>query len=175
MCCGWPNSLLPSSYSPPLPPPPPPPPPHPSSSSLLLPETADGEPRAGSDAASERGGGRPTPGAVLGPGGCHPRGRPGLSRAPARTPHHSNMPPTGPRDAGVSGMSEGTVGGDGVGRGRKRRFGGGGTWKVCFALSMRLHPLYKEGERLASLWVPTICSNGIILMYRRCFFGGIGE
>ena len=27
-----------------------------------------------------------TPGTALGPGGCHPRGRPGLSRAPARTP-----------------------------------------------------------------------------------------
>ena len=26
------------------------------------------------------------PGTALGPGGCHPRGRPGLSRAPARTP-----------------------------------------------------------------------------------------
>ena len=31
-------------------------------------------------------GGATTPGAALGPGGCHPRGRPGLSRAPARTP-----------------------------------------------------------------------------------------
>ena len=35
------------------------------------------------------------PGAALGPGGCDARGRPGLSRAPARTPHYSNMPPTG--------------------------------------------------------------------------------
>ena len=26
------------------------------------------------------------PGTALGPGCCHPRGRPGLSRAPARTP-----------------------------------------------------------------------------------------
>ena len=26
------------------------------------------------------------PGTALGPGGCHPRGRPGLSRAPAHTP-----------------------------------------------------------------------------------------
>ena len=32
------------------------------------------------------GGAATAPGTVLGPGGCHPRGRPGLSRAPARTP-----------------------------------------------------------------------------------------
>ena len=32
------------------------------------------------------GGAATTPGTALGPGGCHPRGRPGLSRAPARTP-----------------------------------------------------------------------------------------
>ena len=32
------------------------------------------------------GGAATTPGTALGPEGCHPRGRPGLSRAPARTP-----------------------------------------------------------------------------------------
>ena len=32
------------------------------------------------------GGAATTPGTALGPGGCHPRGRPGLSRAPARKP-----------------------------------------------------------------------------------------
>ena len=57
------------------------------------------------------GGAATTPGTALGPGGCHPRGRPGLSRAPARTSQHLNTPSTGPKDAGVSGIPEGTVGG----------------------------------------------------------------
>ena len=58
------------------------------------------------------GGAATTPGTALGPAGCHPRGRPVLSRAPARTPQRPNTPPTGPGDAGVSGIPEGTVGGD---------------------------------------------------------------
>ena len=78
---------------------------------------AGGEPRAGSDAASGAGGAATTPGTALGPGGCHPRGQPGLSRAPARTPQHPNTPPTGLGDAGVSGMPEGPVEGDREGRG----------------------------------------------------------
>ena len=43
-----------------------------------------GEPRAGSGAGS--GGAATTPGTALGPGGCHPRGRPGLSRAGPHAP-----------------------------------------------------------------------------------------
>ena len=68
-----------------------------------------------------------TPGTAPGPGGCHSRGRPGLSRAPARTPHYSNMPPTGLRDAGgiwsVCGWRESGLGPGGRG---KEGFGGGG-------------------------------------------------
>ena len=67
------------------------------------------------------GGAATTPGTALGPRGCHPRGRPGLSRAPARTPQHPKTPSTGPGDAGVSGIPEGTVGRDREGRGK---FGG---------------------------------------------------
>ena len=47
------------------------------------------------------GGAATIPGTALGPGGCHPRGRPGLSRAPARTPHYPNVPPTRPGGPGM--------------------------------------------------------------------------
>ena len=73
------------------------------------------------------GGAATTPGTILGPGGYHPRGRPGLPRAPARTPHYPNTPPTGPRDAGVTGMSDG-VGDERVGRAR-RGPGEGEVWR----------------------------------------------
>ena len=107
---------------------------------------AGGEPRAGSDAASGAGGAATTPGTVLGSGGCHPRGRPGLSRAPARTPPISEEPL-----GGVGGESS-----------AKRRRGskdrsllrwpklmrdekGGGRWS-SYGAGLRVTPFVVPGE-----------------------------